>query len=407
MTPTQQLPPEQSHSDGEELSLLDLLLVLARHKKKIIFIPLLAGVIAAAYAMQIPPTYTATIKLSVPSQSQPSAAAALLGQLGPLAGGLGTSGAKNNTELFLTILKGRTVSDKIIKEFDLIQHYKLEGNPKKQNSASKLLATRVNGKVGRLDGVITWSVIDTDPQMAAKMAAAFTKELEAIIQGLAVTEASQRRIFLEKQLRKCRDDLSAAEVLFRQMQETTGIIKLDEQGTAIIKAIATLQTQIIEKEVELGTLRLAATDKNPEVARIQQAIAGMRTQLGKLENSNTNNPSVMLATSKVPQAGLDYLRAMRELKYQETIYEIIARQYEVARADEAKDAPVIQVIETPIPPEERTAPKRTQIVMMATIAAAFFSVVLAYVLEAKKRVAADPNSQDQLRELSKHFKLAR
>jgi tyrosine-protein kinase Etk/Wzc len=389
----------QPAGDDDEISLLDLAIVLAKHKKLIFGLPFVVAVIAAIVSLLMTPIYTATTKILPPQQSQ-STAAAMLGQLGALAGVAGGAlGIKSPNDLYIGMLRSRTVADNLIARFDLRKLYET----KTADDTWKALDgnTRVTSAK---DGLITVEFEDKDPKRAAVIANGYVEELYKLTQTLAVTEASQRRLFFEKQLTLAKDNLAQAEVGLKQTQESTGLIKLDEQGKAIITAVATLRAQIAAKEVQLGAMHAFATDKNPDYIVTQQEIVGLRAQLQRLEKSNNvGQGDIFVPTGKVPEAGLEYLRKLRDVKYYETIFELLAKQYEIAKADEARDASIIQVLDKASEPERRSRPKRTQIVIISALAAGFLAVLLAFVAEALEKTRQDPGSRERIDRLRRYL----
>ena len=406
MTPN--TPPPQSHEgvgapyppeDG--ISLIDLLIVLAKHKWLIIGLPLLVGICAAVYSLSLPPIYTATAKILPPQQGGQSSAAAMLSQMGGMGGSTGAAlGMKNPNEMYVAMLKSRTVADNMIQRFGLMDAYKTAA----MVDARKVLGIASQIAAGRTDGVITIHVDDRDPKRAAELANAYIEELHKLSQTLAVTEAGQRRLFLEKQLKQAKDSLADAEVAMRKLQETTGLIKLDDQGRAIIEALAQLKTQVTAKEVELGSMRLFATESNPDLLRTQRELITLRDQLGKLEKTgSTNEFGIMMTSGKLPEAGLEYVRKFREVKYHETIFELLARQYEIAKVDESKDAPIVQVLEKAIPPERKSKPSRRNIVLASLFGAFFLTVLGAFAFEAFNKTLRDPTQTERISALRQNL----
>ncbi len=321
-TTEQSTPPAAQNTD--EISLIDLLIVLAKHKRLIAKVTLGAAIIALIISFLLSNIYTATSRILPPQQNQ-SSASALLGQLGPL-GGLGGSalGIKNSNDLYIGMLKSRSVADALIKRFDLQKIY----DKSTETGARDNLAKYSHISSGK-DGIITVSVDDKDPKRAAAIANAYVDELGKLNQTLAVTEASRRRLFFENQLKQAKDDLANAEVALKNIQLQSGLIQLDAQGKAIIDAIAKLRGQIAAKEVELGAMRTFATAQNADYVRTQQELAGLKKQLNKMEGNTGNDSSdegdVLVPTDKVPESGMEYVRKVRDVKYYETIYET-ARQ---------------------------------------------------------------------------------
>ena len=395
---TEGLPEAQQPAPLEEedaISLIDLLVVFAKHKKKILLMPLLVGGIVAGYSLMVPEIFTAQTTL-IPSNQKQSSAMAMLNQLGPLAGLAGGSGGGSQTEVLVTMIKSRRILDKIIAKHNLQTQ---DGVKVTMDAARKSLGGITTTSLGLKDGVITISVEDESPEKAAKIANDFVRELESLSQELALTEASQRRVFLEKQMTNAFANLQDAEEGLKSSQEKSGLIQLDAQGKAIIEGIAQLQAKIAAQEVALGALRLSSTEENPEVQRLLAAIQQMGIQLVRMEQgqpSQSATNSVMLSTSNVPAAGLEYLRRLRKLKYAETIHQLLAQQYQMAKVDEARDAPLLQVLDAAIAPEKRSSPKRTQMVLMAVVASGFAMCLLAFLLEAKRQAEDDPEQAGKM-----------
>lgn len=393
--------PVERHESCEEedaISLLDLMLVFARHKKKILIVPFLVGCAVAGYSLVIPEIYTASTTL-IPSDRKQSSAMAMLSQLGPLAGMAGGAVGGGDTEVLLTMLKSRRIQDRIIETHQLTQGKDGEVS---MEQARQGLSSATAVSLGRKDGVITISVEDESPEKAAVMANDYVVELEQLSKELALTEASQRRAFLENQLADAFAKLQAAEEAMKASQQQSGLVQLDAQGQAVIEAIASLQAQIAAKEVELGALRLFATDENPDVKRIVTTITELKNQLSQLERTNPNAQqvsSVIPSTSQLPEAGLEFMRRTRDLKYAETIHGLLAQQFQMAKVDEAQNAPILQVLDEAIPPEKRSSPKRAQMVLMAMVASGFLMCLLAYMLEAKSQAETDPEQAGKMADL--------
>src|SRR3954453_12109976 len=286
----------EASSNKGEISLLDLLLLLTRQKR------LIAQFIAGGAALGLlisfcmPNVYTARTTL-LPPQQQNSIMSNVFGQLGPMSVLAGRDPIRNSSELMITILQSRTVSDAIVDRFDLARVYRL----KSRTDIRERLEANVTATSGK-DGVITLRVDDSDSQRAALIANQYVAELYAITQSLALTEASQRRRFFEAELVQAKDELSMAEGELRRTQEGTGLIKLDEQAKAVIEAAGHIQAEIAAREVGLRAMRTFATDNNPDVLRTNQELEALRTQLYRLENSSPSGKGkVLVPTSKVPE----------------------------------------------------------------------------------------------------------
>ena len=383
--------PEETHGQrgiaepADEVTLLDILIVLAKHKKMIAQLTIAATILALAIAFLIPKKFTATTRILPPQQTQ-SSAVAMLAQLNLLAAGLGKDlGLKNPSDLFVTMLKSRTVEDSLIDQFDLRKEY----GYKTYFDTREALESRSSISSAK-DSTIVVSVEDGDPKRAAEMANAYVNELYKLSQKLAVTEASQRRLFFESQLETAKQDLAVAEGALRQTQEKTGLIQLDGQAKAIIESTAALKAQIAAREVQLQRVRLFATEQNPEYQGLQQELSGLRAQLSRVEQTQTGgNGDIGIATAKIPAAGLEYVRRYRDVKYYETIFELLAKQYEAAKLDEAKNAAIIQVMDKAVVPEKKSSPKRGLITVIAFFSTLFLASLWALMREIFDRMQKD------------------
>jgi tyrosine-protein kinase Etk/Wzc len=405
--------PEQGASDdttadpgrqarGDELNVLDLMIVVAKRWKLVVFFSLAVAVLAAIYSLLVTPVYTGTARILPPQQAQ-SAVASVLGQLGALAGAAGGGiGGRQPNEMYVTMLKSRTVADRLIEQFKLEEVFQSQFG----QDARLALAGATKIESGARDAIITIDYNDSDPKRAAAVANAYVAELHRLTQTLAVSEASQRRLFFEKQIKQAKEELSTAEVALKKMQEETGLIKLEEQGRVIIESIAQLRAQIVAREVQVSAMRTFATEQNPEYLRLREELNGLRRELAKAERAGGRTEAdLFIPTDRVPTIGLEYVRRLRDVKYQETLFELLAKQYELARIDESKDSGVVQVLDSAVVPERRTSPRRRLIVMVSFFAAALGGVLLAFALEVIERDRSDPLQRERWQRLRSFLRL--
>jgi len=387
----------QSLDDGmTEISWLDPLIILAKHKRLLFFIPCVFSVAVALYSLTLPNIYTATTKILPPQQSQ-SAAAGMLAQLSGLAGFAGAAGIKNPNDLYVAMLTSRTVADNIIHRFNLKEVLE----QKYQSDARNLLAKKTRISAGK-DGVIAIEVDDVDAQRAAEIANAYADELHKLTNVLAVTEASQRRLFFERQLVQAKDNLTRAEASAKQALQQGGVLQVEGQGRAMIEAAARLRGEITVKEVQIGAMQAFATELNPQLVAAREEIEAMRRALAKMERVRATD--VRQNISRSEGQGIGNLGLLRDIKYYETIYELLAKQYEVAKIDEAKNASVIQVLDAAIEPERKSKPWRSLMVAIAAIVSGIFAVFLVFIIESFKKAKQDPAQATRLSKL-RHYLL--
>ena len=390
--------PTPANMDDDEINLMDLLLVIAKHNRFIIKLTVSVAVLSVVYALLQPNIFTAKTVILPPQQGQ-STASMLLGQLGGLAGlAGGAAGIKNPNDLHIGMLESQTIADVLIKRFNLQALWKA-----KTMEATRTALDGATNITSSKNGFIIIEYSDKDPQFAATIANAYVEELDRLNSTLAVTEASRKRLFFEKQLKSVRTNLDAAENALKQTQERTGLIQLDKQGGAMIEAVANVRAQIAVKEVELAGMGAFATPQNPDYRQIQQVIVGLRAQLAKLE-ANSAGSDIKVPTGKLPETGLEFLRKTREFKYQETLFELLSKQFEIAKIDEAKDAALIQVVDKALVPEKKSNPKRALIVILATLMTFFIGILLAFFREASERASLDPASAERMTLLRRYLR---
>jgi uncharacterized protein involved in exopolysaccharide biosynthesis len=341
----------------DEISLLEMLQVLWEHKWLLIGSTLGAGVLAAGVTLLMPNYYTATARILPPQQSS-SSAAALLGQLGGLASAAGGSigGIRNPNDLYVGMMKSRTVADRLIEQFELKTYF----DQKYQMTTQTHLANASQISAGK-DGIISISVELKDPQLAANLANAYVNELIRLTGVFAITEAAQRRLFFERQLAKARDDLAAAEVAARAALSKGGLALVEGQGRSLLDASARLRAQITLKEVQIGAMRSFAADSNPDLLFAQHEIVSLRSELARVEGGRGGE-----AATKSTLTASENVRLLRELRYLEALQELLVRQTEAARLDEARDVSLVQLLDAAVVSDRKSSPKRLVITLLSS-----------------------------------------
>lgn len=359
--------------DQAEINLALAGRILMQSKKIVLGGAALGLVLAGLVSFLIKPYYTAAATFIPPSSSS-SASSMIASQLGALgASGLLGGAAKSSGELYVGILQSRSVSDDMVSRFGLMQAYRVH----KLSQAVKVLGQHSRFDVNLKNSIITVQVTDDSPQRASEMANAYLEEVRSKSSRLALTESSQRRLFFEDRLARAKDGLSDAEVALKQTEERTGLIAPAGQTASEIQGIAQLQAQIGSRQASLAALLQDETNDNPDVLRLKNEIGSLQGQVAARENGHQKG---VLSTAQVPELALDYIRRERDVKYQETLFEIIAKQYESARLDEAQDPP-LQILDRAIPPDTKAGPHRSLIML----AGFFLSSLLSSLLVLYKR----------------------
>jgi tyrosine-protein kinase Etk/Wzc len=391
----------QQHSTGKEKSdeihLLDFVIVLARHKKLVIGLPVVIGLIALVISLVMTPIFTGTAKILPPQQQSSGLAAAMLGQIGGLAGAASSiAGLKNPNDLYVGMLESRTISDNLITRFKLMERYDANTLDEARISLSKIS----NFENSKKDGLISVSVEDKDPQFAADLANAYIEELTKLTKTLAISDASRRRFFFEKHLKDAKRQLAEAEVALRETQEKTGMIQPEGQLQVLFSSIAQIKGMIAAKEVQIGAMQTFASSQNPDLMRAQEELRGLQAQVTKLEKKQSKSGSEFLVpTGKIPEIGIEYIRRVREVKYYETLFEMLAKQYEIAKVDESKDVSEIQILDKAIPAERKTKPKRLLITIICLIGGGALGVLMAFAKETYIRSRNNPQNLGRWNEI--------
>jgi tyrosine-protein kinase Etk/Wzc len=383
---------------GDEISLLDFLIRLVSRKWLIVRVTGIGLLIGVISCLMWPVRYTATTKIMPPQQTQ-SAASLMMNQLANMGGSSlaaaagGSLGLKSPNDIYIGLLNSRIVADAIIAQFSLANVYRA----KDMTAARKRLAKSTD-IASEKSGFITVSVTDRDKMRCAGMANAYTAGLRTLTKTLAVTEASQRRLFYEDQLKQAKEGLVTAEIAFEQVQQKKGLVQLDAQAKTMIEGLAVLRAQIDAKEVELQAIRSYSTEHNPEVALAEEELSSLRAESARLQQRNHSLGFGDMGLEDVPGAGLEYLRAEHELKYRQAMFDLLIKQYDAARLDESKDAAIIQVVEPAIMPDRRSSPKPGWIVLLSMAGGFVVGCFLVLVGCWKESFQSDPRVAKQLQD---------
>jgi tyrosine-protein kinase Etk/Wzc len=375
---TEQVPPYNVTADEtDEISLLDLLQVVADNLRLLILGPLAVGIVALGISFIIKPTFTATTTF-LPPQQQQSAAASMLQSLGALGGLAGAAGIKSPADQYVALTGSRSVKDALIEKFKLTERYdeKLRQDARKELENNTRISTAKNG-------LITVEVDDHEPQIAADMANAYVEELSRLMSRLALTEAQERRAFFEGQLKKAKEGLTTAEAALKATGISESAVKASPG--AAVGAVASLMAQVAAKEVQISAMRGYLMESAPEFQRAQAELGALRSQLSRTEKDTASNG-----------AGGDYVAKYRDFKYFETLYELMAKQYEVARIDESREGAVIQVVDKAVVPERKSKPKRGLVAVLATVTAGFVLLLFVFIRQALRNAQREPDSAQKL-----------
>ncbi|MEO6276826.1 lipopolysaccharide biosynthesis protein [Roseateles sp.] len=318
--------------------------------------PLIAAGAAFGISYLIAPTFTARTTFIPPQQQQSSAAAALnsLGALSSLAGS--AAGIKNLGDQLVSLLASANVEDRIIDKFKLMEVY----DARFRVDARRELEQNVRANLGKRDGLITIDVDAKSPELAADIANQFVLELQRLTSDIALTEAQQRRVFFEAELKSTKQRLGVAQRALQASGFNSGDLKAEPKAAA--EDFARLKAEETAAQVRLQVLRRSLTESSAEVQRQSAMAQALKAQVARLERTGRT------------AGNADYVTTYREYKYQEALFDLFAKQYEMARLDESRDSLAIQIVDKATPPERKSKPRRLMFAL-AGAGGAFFILV--------------------------------
>ena len=372
--------------EDDEISLIDLAIALGEEKGTILKVTGLFTAVAVVVALLLPNIYTAKTVM-MPPQQQQSGAASALASLGGLAGLAGAAaGIKSPDEMYVAFMQSEGMQNAVIKRLGLQERYEA----KTLVDTRKELKTNVRIAPDKKSGLITIEVDDKDPAFAAQLANVHVEELRNLLGRLAVTDAQQRRMFYEQQIKKAQNELADAEASFRQAKEKSGMQVTSVLAESGVRASAELRGQIAAREVQMQAMGSFATAQNPDMQRMGSELAAMRAQLARLEQGSGSTGAQSTPTQQ--QA----IKSYRDVKVQEAMLEVLIKQYELARVDEAKEGPLLQQVDVAVAPERKSKPKRSIIVLVAAFAGLFLGVLVAFIRRAVRKAAESEEGGSQI-----------
>jgi capsule polysaccharide export protein KpsE/RkpR len=362
--------------------------VLWNHRHTLVRTAMIAFIASLVIACMIPKRYESTARIMPPDNPESGAAmfAALAGHalgglsgLSSLAGGL--LGGRNTSILFVDLLRSGTVSSHLIDRFQLQHAY----HKRYRIDTAKYLAHHTTIVDDKRSGVITVTVQDTDPRRARDLAQGYLDELNLLVNRTSTSSAHQERIFIERRLRKVQADLERAQLEMSEFASTHTTIDIQAQTRAMVDSAAKLNGEMIFGQSELDSLQQIYGDNNIRVRAARARVAELQRELTKMSgtsapltvgdaspgkgNTSTggDNSQLYPPLRQIPRLAVPYADLYRRVRVQETVYELLTQQYEVARIQEAKDVPVVSVIDAPGIPEKKSFPPRTLLTILLTM----------------------------------------
>jgi uncharacterized protein involved in exopolysaccharide biosynthesis len=368
--------------------------------------------ISAVVAFAIPKRYTTSTRL-MPPDSQSSSSMLMLAGMAQKAGtGLGSMagdllGLKSSGALFVGMLQSQTIQDHLVEQFELKKVYR----KRLLLDARTQLSDKTAVQEDRKSGIITITVTDRSPQRAAAIANAYVNELNTMVAQLSTSSAHRERIFLEGRLQSVRRDLDDAETQLAQFSSKNSTLDIQQQGKAMLDAAAGLAGQMIAAESELQGMRQIYTENNARVRELSARVAELRKELDKIGGMDSSvarggrsnaDPTLepVADTSadmpypsirQLPLLGAKYADYYRQAKIQETVYELLTQQNELAKVEEAKETPSVKVLDLAEIPEKKSYPPRLIVMLLGTLIA--LGLALARIVGTTRWHGIDPEDE--------------
>jgi uncharacterized protein involved in exopolysaccharide biosynthesis len=359
--------------------------------------------VAVIVSLLLPVRYTAMVTLLPPPQnsSLSTQLASQFGALGPMAAltGGGFGFLRNPNDMYVAMFKSRAVENAMVERFGLMQEYDKRYLSDARKKFEHCASVDGSGK----DGLIHISVEDHDPRRAAELANGYVDRFRELSEQIAITEAGQRRMFFEQQLKQANQNLGDAEEALKETEQKTGLIQPDSQARALIESAAMLRAQITAKEVQIEGMQTYAAGQNAQLVEAQQELKSLREQLAKLGGGGGDASEIIVSKGEMTEAEMGYVRKLRDVKYYETVFDILARQFELAKLDEAKEGAVIQVVDPGTIPDKRSFPRRSLIVIGAAAGGFFLGIFCVLCQTAFRRMQERPEVASKLARLRKAF----
>jgi uncharacterized protein involved in exopolysaccharide biosynthesis len=372
-------PSELVHTASSPF--IAMLLLAFDHSQRLIRVAIITAVIAALLVLLIPNEYESTARLVPPDNPTANLLSGIAAKMGI---GLETAAGtlKNTGSIFVPILKSRTVQDRVINRFDLRRVYRA----RYYFDARKRLAKNTALSEDRQTGVITLTVTDHNAERSANLCKAYIDELNRLAVELSASTAHRERIFLEDRLNAVKVELDAAARELSEFSSNNVALDIKEQGKAMMEGAAKLEGELIAAQSELKGLEQLYTDENTRVKAMRARVAQLQRSADELGgNAAKGYPGMR----KLPGLGLRYAELYRRVKMQETVYDLLTQQYELAKLQEAKETPVIRVLDNADVPEKKSFPPRTLLILISVVLAVFATMARLYGAEEWARVGSD------------------
>ncbi len=396
--------------ENKQIDILDILLILAKHKKFIFFTTLIVSIVAVIFSLVTPEYWVSTTTI-LPSQEQKSTFS--LGGSSSLLG-LGSSflgGSLNVTGLdFITIMNSRTFSEDVIEKYDIVEYFKIEDPDSLVAKELALKGFRDEIRSIGMDeetGLIEIIIETKDKFLSMEIANYHWQKLEKYNVETRMSKGRQKRIFLEKRINEVRDAIGIMSKDYLQFQQDNNIIEIENQTTMLITLYADLIAQKTTKEIELEYLKQTKDGNNPILDKLRKEIEIVNNKIAELEISNTEDNKYILSLDDMPELAIEYMNIKMNLEIQKQLFSFLYPQFEQAKIEEVKDLPTIEVIDRAIPSGLRSKPKRAMTCMLAFIGAFALSVFYSIGIELLKDYMKHAKRHRKISQIKDNLKIAK
>ena len=328
---------------------------------------IVAAALGVLIAFTLPKEYESTARLMPPDSAGSSSAmlAALAGRSPGGIAGLASSwmGARSTSILFVQLLRSRSISDHIIERFDLQQVY----HKRYRIDAVRALEKRTAISEDKKSGVVTLTVSDTSAERAQQIAQAYLEELNRMVTRASTSSATRERQFIEQRLVSVQAELQDAQNALSRFSSANTTLDIKEQTRAMLDAAAKLQAEKIAGESELASLKQIYGDGNVRVRAAKARIGGLQRELAEMSGGQGADSYPSLR--QLPKLAVPYANLYRNVRIQENVFELLSQQHEAARIEEAKDIPIVSVIDAPLVAEKKSFPPRFLILLIFIVLA--------------------------------------
>ena len=398
----QKKPGNKDNKDDDEISLLDLVAVLWKRKKIIIWVTVVAVVLSLAYAMgslmlppeksYLPNVYTPKATMLISSGTSSSLSSMLSSSgLSDIAGLLGAGGGGNsNQQLAQVLATSNTTLDRLNQKFDLTTKYKIKREP--VTNTRKAILKHLTAKIDDKSNVFAVSFTDIDPVLAKQVVDETVNILSERFAQLSGSKALEQKALLEKRLADVDAAINDLQAQVNAFQKKYGVVQVDALATEQITVLARLRSELILKEMDIENYKKVARINDPTMTQLNNERDALLAKIKELETGTGSGTKVMPSQQQLPTIAFEYAKLERDLAVQTELYKILTQQYELAKFNAAGQEPVFQIIEMAEVPDSKSGPSRTMIVIVASLAGFFVAILAAFITESISKTRHDPEA---------------